>query len=200
MPGTRRTRRAKLAAYQSLIDHDPREQRLCRRQGRDHSAEQQRQAQRAELRPQMRPQQPADAVRAYLPWMTRSVDSVWSLQPGSFKIAFFSRLGRVVESDIAVRAAEIDFAAVGRHIHRIEGVIQRHALLQPMARRRPRSSGWCRRRRRASCRGSARWRRSRPTAARNPRRTSRPTSNSTTSAPSWAHCRRPSSVQSRRGW
>ncbi len=57
--GARQAR--KLPPDESLIDDDPREQRLRRRQCGDEKPQQQRQDQCAELRPQMRPQQPADA-------------------------------------------------------------------------------------------------------------------------------------------
>src|SRR6185437_7560025 len=40
---------------------------------------------------------------------------------------------RIVKPHIAVRPAQIDLAPVRRYVHGVEGVIQRHALLELMA-------------------------------------------------------------------
>src|SRR5664279_4030987 len=38
----------------------------------------------------------------------------------------------IVETDVAIRSAQIDFPAVRCHVDRIKGVIERHPLLEPV--------------------------------------------------------------------
>ena len=53
---------AEVPADETLIDHDPRKQRLRRRQSGNHEPEQERRDERAELRLQVRPQQRPDTA------------------------------------------------------------------------------------------------------------------------------------------